>query len=208
MKLLPDFELQGDEVLLRPLSINDIRALAAAVSESRGTYGFSPVPNGNAETRVYIERALQQQHAGHRMPFTIVWRDRVVGSTSFSDFEFWEWREDSPFRRTEGPDAVEVGYTWLAASAQRTRCNTEAKYLLFTHAFEVWKVHRVTLRTDERNERSRRAIQRVGGRFEGNRRADMPSMEGGIRNSAFFSILSAEWPEVRDRLQGFLREGV
>ena len=109
-------------------------------------------------------------------------------------------------QRTDRPDAVEVGSTWLAASAQRTRCNTEAKYLLLAHAFEGWEVHRVSLRTDERNERSRRAIERLGAQFEGIRRVDMPGQDGTVRNSACYSIVRAEWPAVRDRLQGFLAQ--
>jgi RimJ/RimL family protein N-acetyltransferase len=90
---------------------------------------------------------------------------------------------------------------WLAASAQRTRCNTEAKSLLFTYAFEVWNVYRVSLRTDERNARSRRAIERLGARFEGIRRADMPGQDDVVRNSAFYSIVRDEWSEVRARLR-------
>ena len=139
------------------------------------------------------------------MPFTVLWRNRVVGSTSYSDFQPWEWPAGSEKQRVDRPDAVEVGYTWLAASAQRTRCNTETKYLLLTHAFEVWRVRRVSLRTDERNSRSRRAIERLGAQFEGIRRADMPGQDDTVRNSAFYSILQSEWPEVRKRLESFLQ---
>ena len=85
---------------------------------------------------------------------------------------------------------------WLAASAQRTRCNTEAKYLLLSHAFDVWRVHRVSLKTDERNTKSRRAIERLGAVFDGVRRADMPGQDGSVRNSAYYSIVPGEWPTV------------
>jgi RimJ/RimL family protein N-acetyltransferase len=92
----------------------------------------------------------------------------------------------------------------MAASAQRTRCNTEAKYLLLAHAFDVWQVHRVSLRTDERNAASRRAIERLGARFEGARRADLPAPDGSVRNSAYYSIVRAEWSDVRRKLEDAL----
>ena len=95
--------------------------------------------------------------------------------------------------------------TWLAASAQRTRCNTEAKLLMLAHAFERWQVHSVSLKTDERNARSRRAIERLGARFDGLRRADMPGADGTVRTSAYYSILAAEWPVVCEGLRGNLR---
>ncbi len=107
-------------------------------------------------------------------------------------------------QRVDRPDAVEIGSTWLAASAQRTRCNTECKYLLLAHAFDTWAVHRVFLKTDERNERSRRAIERLGAIFEGIRRSDMPAQDGTVRNSACYSIVRAEWPGVKSRLERFL----
>ena len=99
---------------------------------------------------------------------------------------------------------MDIGATWLAASAQRTRCNTEAKLLMLTHAFEVWRVHRVALKTDERNTASRRAIERLGARFEGVRRADMPGQDGSVRHSAYYSIVQAEWPAVRRTLESAL----
>jgi len=83
---------------------------------------------------------------------------RVVGGTSYLDLQQWRWPPGSPLQRTDRPDALEIGATWLSASAQRTRCNTEAKYLMLSHAFDV---HRVALKTDERNSRSRQAIAGV-----------------------------------------------
>ena len=205
MTIVMPLELRGIEVVLRPLVLDDAAALAEAASESREHYRFNPVPEGLDSARAYIDRALRQRREGRRMPFTVLWRNRVVGSTSYSDFQPWEWPAGSEKLRVDRPDAVEVGYTWLAASAQRTRCNTEAKYLLLTHAFDAWRVHRVSLRTDERNSRSRLAIERLGARFEGIRLADMPAQDGTVRNSAFYSILQSEWPEVRKRLESFLQ---
>jgi RimJ/RimL family protein N-acetyltransferase len=192
--------LHGTEVSLVPLGVEHAEALALAAAESRDSYGFSPVPQGIDEVQQYIASALRARDKGLRFAFATVWRGRVVGSTSYADYEPWKWPEGSALQRTDRPDVLEIGYTWLAASAQRTRCNTEAKRLMLEQAFEIWQVHRVCLRTDVRNERSRNAIARLGAQFEGVRRADKPSSDGLVRDSAFFSIVLAEWPAVRARL--------
>jgi RimJ/RimL family protein N-acetyltransferase len=194
-------------VTLRPLSVADAVAIAAAASESRGQYDYTRVPDGVEDARRYIDTALAEGETGRRMPFAIVWQDRIVGSTSYLDVQRWRWPAGSPLQRHDVPDVVEIGATWLAASAQRTRCNTEAKLLLLRHAFDVWRVHRVALKTDERNARSRRAIERLGALLEGVRRADMPGQDGSIRSSAYYSIVRAEWPEVRKRLEDALTRG-
>jgi N-acetyltransferase len=193
--------LRGRTVTLRALALADAGALALAASESRDEYGYTRVPDSIEGAQRYIELAFADRDAGRRMPFAIVWHDRVVGSTSYLDIQQWRWPPGSPLQRTDYPDSVEIGSTWLAASAQRTQCNTEAKYLLLSHAFEVWRVHRVCLKTDERNARSRRAIERLGAAFEGVRRADMPAQDGSVRSSAYYSIVPAEWPAVRKRLE-------
>jgi RimJ/RimL family protein N-acetyltransferase len=193
--------LVGLEVTLRALSLDDVDRLAAAAGESRDHYRWSAVPDGRDATRAYIERLLRQRDAGDRLPFATVWRGRVVGTTSFLEPRVWDWPRGSELQRTDRPDAVEIGTTWLAASAQRTRCNTEAKLLMLDHAFERWKVHVAYFKTDERNERSRRAIERLGARFDGVLRADMPGADGTVRSSAYYSITEPEWPTVRSRLK-------
>lgn len=192
--------LHGAQVSLVPLGPEHAQALALASVESRDAYGFSPVPNGLEEARQYIAAALSARELGQRFAFATVWRGRVVGTTSYSDYQPWAWSAGSALQRSDRPDVCEIGYTWLAASAQRTRCNTEAKLLMLQHAFETWQVHRVCLRTDVRNERSRNAILRLGAQLEGVRRADKPSSDGLVRDSMFFSIVIAEWPAVRARL--------
>lgn len=196
--------LQGPTVTLRPLSPADAAPLAAAASESREHYEYTRVPDGVEDAQRYIATALADRETRGRMPFAILWRERIVGSTSYLDVERWRWPAGSPLQRTDDPDALEIGATWLAASAQRSRCNTEAKYLMLSHAFDVWRVHRVTLKTDARNTQSRRAIERLGAVFEGVRRAHMPAQDGSIRDSAYYSIVPAEWPEVRTTLEGVL----
>jgi len=193
--------LSGTEVILRPLVAQDAQPLAAAAAEDRKNYGFNPVPDGIAEAEAHIANALRQQAEGERMPFVILWRERVVGTTSYSELRPWQWPEGSALQRHGRPDVVEIGGTWLAASAQRTRCNTEAKYLLLRHAFEVWDVHRVALRTDVRNQTSRTAIERLGAKLEGIRRADKPGRDGKVRDSIFFSIIRPEWPAVAAALE-------
>ena len=197
--------LAGSTVTLRPLSLADAAGLAAAAAESRQHYTYTRVPDGLAEAESYIAAALRDREIGHRMPFVTLWREQVVGCTSYLDLQQWRWPAGSPLQRTDAPDAVEIGATWLSASAQRTRCNTEAKYLMLTHAFDVWRVHRVALKTDERNSRSRQAIERLGARLEGVRRADMPGQDGSVRSSAYYSIVRAEWPAIRARLEETLR---
>jgi N-acetyltransferase len=201
---MDDLALRGNTVTLRPLTMADAGALATAAAESRGAFVYTRVPHGVEEAEQYIAGALADREAGRRMPFAILWNDRVVGSTSYLDVQRWRWPTGSRLQRTDHPDVVEIGATWLAASAQRTRCNTEAKYLLLSHAFDVWAVHRVALKTDERNARSRRAIERLGARFEGVRRADMPGQDGSVRSSAYYSIVRAEWPAVRETLEEVL----
>jgi len=204
---LGSLELRGTEVLLRPLARGDAEALAAAAAESRDQYRYSPVPDGVAETAAFIERALSGRAAGERYPLAVQWRGRLVGTTSYYEYQPWSWPQDCALQRRDAPDAVEVGYTWLAASAQRTSCNTEAKLLLFEQAFDRWQVHRVSLRTDERNQRSRRAIERLGCKLEGVRRAHMPGVDGVVRNTAYYSVVAAEWPELRARLLRLLGRG-
>ena len=201
MDLLAPLVLRGKTVTLRPLASSDASALVAAASESRDQYEYTRVPENLEDAERYVELALAERDAGRRIPFAIVWHDRLVGSTSYLDVQQWRWRAGSPMQRTDAPDSVEIGSTWLAASAQRTRCNTEAKYLLLSHAFDVWRVHRVCLKTDERNAKSRRAIERLGAVFEGIRRADMPAQDGSVRSSAYYSIVPAEWPAIRTTLE-------
>ena len=196
--------LSGQTITLRPLEAADAEALAVAAGESPEQYRYTPVPDGLAGMREYIRLAHGQLEEGQRYPFVIEWNGRIVGSTSYFEYQPWTWPPGSALLRTDRPDVCEIGYTWLAASARRTGCNTEAKYLLLSHAFEKWQVHRVSLRTDVRNERLRRAIERLGAQFEGVRRADKPAADETVRDSAFYSIVVAEWPEVAARLRKIL----
>jgi N-acetyltransferase len=196
--------LEGRWVRLEPLGRGHAAGLLAAASGSRDTYGFTTVPGTAAETTAYIGGALAEQAAGRALPFATIDRARgvVVGCTRLFNMEFWPWPAGNPNQRGDDrPDVAEIGWTWLAASAQRTPINTEAKLLMLAHAFDVWRVHRVSLMTDARNQRSRNAILRIGARFDGVLRAARPASDGAIRDTAAFSILEAEWPAVRAKLQ-------
>ena len=201
--------LEGRHVRLEPLTVGHAQALLEVATGPRDTYGVTSVPGDEASMVRYIQTALGDQEAGRALPFATLARatGRVVGTTRFGNIEFWAWPPGNLNQRGEGrPDVAEIGWTWLAASAQRTPINTEAKLLMLAHAFETWRVHRVSFMTDARNERSRRAILRLGARFDGVLRAARPASDGGIRDTAAFSILEDEWPAVKTQLQSRLNQ--
>jgi len=197
--LIGPVTLPGRHVRLEPLALEHVEGLLAAASEDRSTYAWTTVPDSAGSMREYVSAALDLAARGEAVPFVTRLGDtgRVVGTTRFANFEYHAWPEGHPLRRPVGaPDAVEIGWTWLAASAQRTPVNTEAKWLMLRHAFETWGVRCVRLKTDRRNERSRAAIERIGGKLDGVIRAHSPGADGTLRDSAYFSILAAEWPAV------------
>jgi N-acetyltransferase len=204
--MLEPFTLEGTFVRLEPLAEDHIPGLVEAAAEDRANYQWTYTPNGTAQMSDFVREARAKAAAGVHIPFATIRRgpaggeDRIVGSTRFYEVAFWQWPPGASHQRHGVPDAVDIGFTWLAGSAQRTFVNTEAKLLMMTHAFEVWQVHRVALRTDARNERSRAAIERIGGQFEGLLRADRPGADDTVRTSAHFSILATDWPAVKARL--------
>lgn len=207
--LVTPVTLEGRWVRLEPLSRSHAAGVLAAASGARDTYGFTLVPGTEAETAAYIDGALAEQAAGRTLPFATIDRARgvVVGCTRLFNLEFWPWPPANAHQRgAERPDVAEIGWTWLAAAAQRTPINTEAKLLMLTHAFDHWRVHRVSFMTDARNQRSRNAILRLGARFDGVLRAARPASDGLIRDTAAFSILEAEWPAVRANLEARLTQ--
>jgi RimJ/RimL family protein N-acetyltransferase len=207
--------LADSVVSLEPLSPDHAEALWRAASGSRATYGLTRVPDSLDDARAYVDAALGELARGVSVPFvTRDLRSRgrsgggssdsgIVGSTRFMTIERWVWPPPNGDReRPEGhADVIEIGATWLAADAQRTAVNTHAKLLMLTHAFEAWEVRRVMLKTDARNARSRAAIERIGGTLDGVLRAHMPAFDGAVRNTAFYSILAAEWPAVKGSLR-------
>ncbi len=190
----------------RPIVLEGLHArlapLAAAHAEDLFNAGRHPelwhyMPRGPfvdvADAAGWIEETLRASAAGEQIAFVIVDRasGRAVGSTRFLDI-----------RRMDR--ALEIGWTWLAASHQRTAINTECKWLLLRHAFEELGAIRVQLKTDARNMPSQRAIERIGGVREGVLRRHRITWTGFVRDTVFYSILDDEWPGVKTRLESLL----
>ena len=206
--MLDSVTLEGRHVRLEPISLDHIPGLVQAANQSRETYTFLNVPSDADAMRLYVEIALAGRDAGTMLPFATIDRrtGRVAGSTRFHHAEFWDWPAGNPHQRGQQlPDVVNIGTTWLAADAQRTGINTEAKLLMLTHAFENWLVHRVRIQADSRNERSCRAIMRLGMNLDGVMRADRVALDGAMRDSSTFSMLDSEWPKAKAQLTARLR---
>jgi len=201
-------QLKGRYIRLEPLHPSHADGLAAAAAVDPSLYRWSSVPQGIVQVKTYIETALAGRDAGTAVPLAIVrvGDGVVVGSTRFFDLERWAWLQGHARHGRSEPDVCEIGYTWLSRTAIRTAANTEAKLLLLTHAFEGWKVLRVCLHTDVRNQPSRAAIERIGGRFEGVLRAHRMAADFTARDSARYSISAAEWPELKRRLTMLLEK--
>jgi len=181
--------LGGTHVRLEPLSLAHHAALTeVGLDEELWRWIVTPVRT-KEDMRSYIETALREQAAGTALPFATVERasGRPIGSTRFLNI-------DGANRR------VEIGATWIAKPWQRTAVNTEAKYLMLRHAFETLGCIRVELKTDSLNERSRKAILRIGAKEEGTFRNHMITSSGRLRHTVYYSIIDSEWPAVKARL--------
>ncbi len=195
--------LTGQFVQLEPLTLEHVDEIAAAAGEDRSTYAWAPVPRDYDDAVATVALRLRQRDSGQWVPY--VQRraadGAVVGMTNFLSIERWNGPESNP-------SSVEIGGTWLNPSAQRSSVNTEAKLLLLTHAFEEWNVLRVQIKTDARNQRSRDAITRLGAQFEGVLRSFQPGYgdcgEGAPRDTAMFSVIAGEWPQVKHLLRSRL----
>lgn len=196
--------LEGRQIRLEPLEHRHVDGLVAASATDRALYRWSPIPQGKTEATIYVDTALAWRDAGSAVPFATVRVEDggVIGSTRYFNLERWLWPQGHV--RYGMLDGCEIGYTWLARPAIRSAANTEAKLLMMTHAFETWQVLRVCFHTDVRNERSRAALERIGGKFEGILRSHRLAADFIARDSARYSIVAAEWPEVKRRLTQLL----
>ena len=201
MKPIAAVVLEGSLVRLEPLAADHVPGLIAAAEEDRSAYAWTLVPRAG-EMADYVAAQLARDGL---TPFAQVRvsDEAPVGCTAYWDPRTWPGREDLR--------AIEIGWTWLAASAQRTGINSEAKLLLLQHAFDELGVCRVDWKTDARNQRSRRAIEGLGARFEGVLRnwssSHAPGEEGRLRDSAMFSVTDAEWPAVKSALSARIANG-
>jgi RimJ/RimL family protein N-acetyltransferase len=183
--------LQGRHVRLVPMTREHVPALWQAASDPELWRWTVSQLRGEDDMRRYVEEAMTAQAQGTALPFvtTDAATGQVIGSTRFAN--------------AEGP-RVEIGWTWIAAPLQRTAVNTEAKYLMMRHAFETLGLLRVELKTDALNARSRAAILRIGAREEGIFRKHLVTESGRVRDTAYFSVIDDEWPQVKARLEQML----
>jgi RimJ/RimL family protein N-acetyltransferase len=186
--------LEGLHVRLEPLSLTHLAGLSeVGLDETllELTESYAPTPDG---LRAYIDAALEQQAEGTALPFAVIGKTeaRPIGSTRYGNID-------------RGHRRVEIGWTWYGRRWQRTAVNTECKYLLLRHAFETLGCIRVEFKTDALNERSRRALLRIGAREEGIFRHHMLMPSGRIRDTVYYSIIDDDWPAVKQHLEALLR---
>ena len=191
--MLAKTTLHGRTIRLEPLAARHLPGLALAIKD--GALCELPVtlvPRAH-ELDKFLENADQQYSTGFGLSFATIEQTSgtVVGSTRFRATEIAHRR-------------AEIGFTFIAQSWQRTAVNTEAKYLMLKHAFEQWQFNRVEFLTDYLNARSRAAIARLGATQEGILRSHMVMRDGRIRDSVLFSIISADWPEIKSKLEAML----
>ena len=187
--------LEGRLVRLEPLALSPLEGLwRVGLNPELWRLTVSKVGTPD-DMRRYVEAALQAQREGTALPFATVWRacGQVIGSTRFANAALEHRR-------------VEIGWTWLGRSWQRSGANAEAKYLMLRHAFEVWDLVRVELKTSTLNQQSRGAMRKLGAVEEGVLRRHMINEDGSPRDSVFYSILAEEWPKVKAGLEERLRE--
>lgn len=187
--------LEGKLVRLVPLALEHVDALCH-VGLDASLWTWTPVQISDCNgMRAFVEEALAEQRSGNALAFATTMREtgQLIGSTRFMSIV--------PAHRR-----VEIGGTWIAPAWQRSRANTEAKYLMLRHAFEEWKCMRVELKTHAQNSKSRAAILRIGATEEGTLRKHMVQADGSIRDSVYSSILDDEWPNVKTKLEAMLRD--
>jgi len=184
--------LEGSVVRLEPLRRNHAELFWKAAKDALDDI-FQWIPyrmKSKEDFQHVVDKALAEQERGESVVFATVERSsgKVIGGTRFMNI-------DCANRR------VEIGSTWIAPAWQRSAVNTEAKFLMLRHAFEVWKCFRVELKTDALNQKSRNAILRIGAKEEGTLRRHVITWTGRVRDSVYFSILDSEWPEVKAKLE-------
>lgn len=186
--------LEGKYVRLTPLKLSHLPELYQAASDESLWLWTANVIKNREDALRYIETALGEFERKVSLPFVTIEKSsgRIIGSTRFGNL-------DAAHRKSE------IGWTWINLKWQRTVINTEAKLLMLTHAFETWKCVRVTLKTDVLNEKSKKAITRLGAKEEGVLRRHLITDAGRFRDTVYFSIIDSEWQTVKAGLQGKLR---
>ncbi|MGA8620032.1 MAG: GNAT family protein [Candidatus Sulfotelmatobacter sp.] len=195
LNILMPVGLEGSVVRLEPIRCEHAEAFwDAAKMAADDIFQWIPYRMKSLEDfQKLVDKALAEQERGESVVFATVdcKSGQVIGSTRFMNI-------DRANRR------VEIGSTWIVPKYQRTGVNTEAKYLMLRHAFDVWHCMRVELKTDALNKKSRNAILRIGAKEEGTLRRHLITWTGRMRDTVYFSILESEWPEVKARLEARL----
>ncbi|ACA87641.1 GNAT family N-acetyltransferase [Shewanella woodyi] len=184
--------LESKDIQLRPLTREDVAGFQLAGNHEKLWQWVVPNPCKSLEmTAAWIEKALVEQELGNQVPFVIIDKQsqKVIGSTRYCSIR----RDDRN---------IEIGHTFITPEFQRSHVNTQAKYLLLQHGFEVLDAIRVEIKTHAKNEQSRSAILRIGAEFEGILRNSRILPGGSYRNTAIYSIIEQDWPQVKSVLQG------
>jgi RimJ/RimL family protein N-acetyltransferase len=186
--------LEGEEVKLAPLEISYLDELYEAARDESLWLWTTNIIKSKEDLRGYIETALDEQTRKVSLPFVTINKsaNKIVGSTRFGNIDVKNRR-------------AEIGWTWINPEWQRSVVNTEAKLLMLTHAFEIWRCVRVELKTDALNEKSRNAILRLGAKEEGILRRQQITDAGRFRDTVYFSIIDSEWQTVKANLTDKLR---
>jgi RimJ/RimL family protein N-acetyltransferase len=182
--------LQGHGIRLEPLSREHEKGLVEAAKDGRlWELWFTSVPEPE-KTLAYIDAALEGQRAGHMLPWVVIEAKTraIIGSTRYHDI-------------IAEADRVEIGYTWYAKRWQRSHVNSACKLLLFEFGFEKLNCKVIGLRTDNFNFRSQRAIEALGAKKDGVIRHHWPRRDGTVRDTVMYSVLAAEWPDMRRHLE-------
>jgi N-acetyltransferase len=198
LQIVAPITLEGSVVRLVPIRREHAEIFwNIAKDDLEEIFRWIPYPMQTPEDfRTLVDKIFSEQQRGESVAFATVDRSsgQTVGSTRFMNIDRANHR-------------VEIGSTWIVPAWQRTAVNTEAKYLMLRHAFEVWKCARVELKTDALNQKSRNAILRIGAKEEGTLRKHTVTWTGRIRDSVYFSILDTEWPDVKAKLEAKLAQG-
>ncbi|WP_163100365.1 GNAT family N-acetyltransferase [Peribacillus alkalitolerans] len=187
-------ELIGERVKLVPMDRSHIEGLYKAGSSPEIWTYMSIQVKSLADMERLVEEALEAKEKGLEFPFVVIDNesDSVVGSTRFLNI-------------SKGNRSLEIGWTWYSKDVWRTRVNTESKYLLLKYCMEHLETVRVQFKADNRNERSKTAIQRIGATFEGVLRQDRIMPNGYNRDSAYFSVIDKEWDSMKAKLEDYLQ---
>jgi N-acetyltransferase len=184
--------LENKRVLLRPLQEADIDHLRPVALAQPELFQFmSTFIKSDDDLKRFVLQALSDREQGKSIPFIIIDKrtNTTAGSTRFGNLE-------------EQHKRVEIGWTWLGKEFHNTELNKAMKYVMLQHAFETMDMNRVEIKTNEHNQRSRRAIESIGGQYEGLLRNHMINEDGTVRNTVYYSIIKEEWSEIKDRIFG------